>query len=74
MQLLDSLSLRAIGHRLDRRKLQEELDLHRLYLLTNYAKVLSSSGGAGKAPSITIDEDFAERLNQEAQNLGLQVV
>jgi len=36
MQWLDRLSLRAFRHRLDKRSLQEELDLHRLYLITTY--------------------------------------
>ncbi len=36
LQVVESLSLKAIGDRLDRRRLQEELDFHRLYLLTQY--------------------------------------
>jgi hypothetical protein len=36
MQWLERLSLRAFRHRLDKRSLQEELDLHRLYLITTY--------------------------------------
>ena len=34
-ELLDTLTARAIRTRLDRRRLQDELDIHRLYLLTS---------------------------------------
>ena len=36
MQWLQRLSLRALRHRFDKRRLQEEMDMHRLYLLTTY--------------------------------------
>lgn len=36
MQLVDRLSVRAIFNRLDKRKLQYELDTHRLYLITSH--------------------------------------
>ncbi len=35
-QVLHALSARAILQRLDKRKLQHELDVHRLFLLTSY--------------------------------------
>ena len=36
MQLLEDLSQRGILNRLDKRKLQQELDIHKLFLLTTY--------------------------------------
>ena len=36
MQALERLAQRGILERLDRRKLQQELDVHRLFLLTSY--------------------------------------
>ena len=36
MQLVDRLSVNAIFNRLDKRKLQNELDVHRLYLITSH--------------------------------------
>ena len=42
IQVLDNLSIKAIGNRLDKRRLQHELDLHKLYLLTEYHSRRSS--------------------------------
>ena len=36
LQGLERLSLKAIHHRLGKRRLQQELDLHRVYLLTRH--------------------------------------
>lgn len=36
LQLVDRLSVKAIFNRLDKRKLQNELDTHRLYLVTSH--------------------------------------
>ena len=62
-QILDALSLRAIGQRLDKRKLQEELDLHRLFLLTIYHH--------RHRHGIDMGEDAAALLDTEARDLGL---
>lgn len=68
MQILDALSLTAIRQRLDRRQLQQELDYHRLFLLTTYYQrhVLQSV-----ANSSDLEKDLAQELDQEAQQLGL---
>ena len=36
MQLVDRLSVRAIFNRLDKRKLQNEIDTHRLFLVSSH--------------------------------------
>ena len=67
MQILDALSLKAVRHRLDKRKLQEELDLHRLFLITAYHHRL---GNLNNLNPPTGDEDIASLLDAEAQKLG----
>lgn len=42
MQLLDRLSVKAIFNRLDKRKLQHELDTHRLFLVTSHRDRLAA--------------------------------
>jgi len=44
LQLVDRLSVKAIFNRLDKRKLQNELDTHRLYLVTSHFDRLKAGG------------------------------
>jgi hypothetical protein len=56
--------------RLDKRKLQEELDLHRLYLLTAYHHRLDDKIN-NKIEKVEIaEEEIASLLDAEAQKLG----
>ena len=48
MQLVDRLSVKAIFNRLDKRKLQNELDVHRLYLITSHFDRLAAGAQAVK--------------------------
>ena len=66
LQILDALSLKAVRHRLDKRKLQEELDLHRLYLITAYHDRLRSNHNVLEEK----EEDIASILGSEAQKPG----
>ena len=66
MQILDALSLKAVRHRIDKRKLQEELDLHRLYLIISYQDRLRSNHNVFEEK----EEDIASILGNEAQKLG----
>ena len=61
---MDTLSLKALRHRLDKRKLQEELDLHKLFLLTAYHARLRTG--------TDIPIEVAAVLDAEAQSLGHQ--
>ena len=36
LQWLEKLSISAVRQRLDKRRVQQQLDLHKLYLLTTY--------------------------------------
>lgn len=56
-------------HRLDKRKLQEELDLHRLYLITAYHHRLGNTLNTN-IQSENIEEEIASILDAEAQKLG----
>lgn len=46
-QVLQSLSAKGIAQRLDKRRLQHELDTHRLFLLTSYHRQQGGWRGAG---------------------------
>lgn len=46
-QILDNLSMAAIARRLDKRRLQHELDMHRLYLLTQFHELGGLQGACG---------------------------
>ena len=48
MQLVDRLSVKAIFNRLDKRKLQNELDVHKLYLITSHFDRLAAGARAVK--------------------------
>ncbi|GAB4813076.1 hypothetical protein N2152v2_000122 [Parachlorella kessleri] len=62
-KLLDALSARAILQRLDKRKLQHELDTHRLFLLTSYHAQQGSLEDA---------DDVATQLAAQAEKLGFE--
>jgi hypothetical protein len=64
-QLLDHWSLTAISQRLDKRRLQEELDTHRLFLLTAHRSRCGGSAGALADP-----DAYAASLAAEAAALG----
>ncbi|KAL4517192.1 hypothetical protein Ndes2437B_g06799 [Nannochloris sp. 'desiccata'] len=67
-KILDALSLKAVRHRLDKRKLQEELDLHRLYLITAYHHRVTDAFNS--IQSENTGEEIASILDVEAQKLG----
>ncbi|KAL0052035.1 hypothetical protein WJX82_006842 [Trebouxia sp. C0006] len=61
-QLVDRLSVKAIFNRLDKRKLQNELDTHRLYLVTSHFDRLKAGRVCG--------DSYVQDLAAEAQQLG----
>ncbi|KAK9812844.1 hypothetical protein WJX72_004622 [[Myrmecia] bisecta] len=63
-RVLEKWSLRAIGNRLDKRQLQHELDIHRLFLVTSHftRRAAGKHGGA----------DLAAELAAEADVMGFQ--
>lgn len=60
---VDKLTARAVREKLDRRRLQAELDTHRLYLLTTHLRQRTAQGG----PSV-------EELDAAARRLGFEVI
>jgi hypothetical protein len=60
--VVDRLTTRAITEQLDRRRLQAEIDTHRLFLLTAFYERRVATGGP-----------TAEALDEEAQALGFEV-
>ena len=58
---VDKLTARAVREQLDRRRLQSELDTHRLFLLTTHHRRRTPEGGPA-----------AEDLDAEAQRLGFE--
>lgn len=61
-QLVDRLSAKAIFNRLDKRKLQNELDTHKLYLVTSHFDRLKAGRVFG--------DSYVQDLAAEAQKLG----
>ncbi|KAL0028686.1 hypothetical protein WJX79_010548 [Trebouxia sp. C0005] len=61
-QLVDRLSVKAIFNRFDKRKLQNELDTHRLYLVTSHFDRLKAGG--------VFSDSYVQDCAAEAQKLG----
>ncbi|GMH34381.1 hypothetical protein BSKO_02215 [Bryopsis sp. KO-2023] len=61
---VNRLSAKAVVQRLDKRRDQHEIDIHRLFLLTCHWHDVSQ----GKS----IDEDYADKLSEEASNIGFE--
>ena len=90
MQLVDRLSVKAIFNRFDKRKLQNELDTHRLYLLTSHFDRLAAGAQEVKPDSLPaykslfphtasrvgreLGQHYVEELAAEAQRLGHEVL
>lgn len=89
MQFVDRLSVKAIFNRLDKRKLQNELDIHRLYLVTSHFDRLTAGGytpfcvKSGICHNLctcmsiyagtSLGENYVQDLAAEAQKLGHEV-
>ncbi|KAK9790327.1 hypothetical protein WJX73_009725 [Symbiochloris irregularis] len=66
-KLLDRLTLRAVRERLDRRKLQQEMDVHRLFLLTSHHEAAS----AGRNPDIEAITSAADDMAFEGMQTAV---
>lgn len=69
-QLLDRWSLSAIAARLDKRNLQQQADVHRLFLVTEHW----ARAAAGDAAARAGGEAWARALAAEAKTLGHKVM
>lgn len=68
-QLLDKWSLSAIAARLDKRALQQQADVHRLFLVTEHW----ARAAAGDPAAAAGGEAWARALAAEAEKLGHEV-
>jgi len=59
VQVLDKWSIKAINRRLDKRKLQQEIDIHRLFLLTTFRQRCLSGECALALEQVWADGGYA---------------
>ena len=64
MQAVEWISGKAVADRLDKRKLQQEIDTHKLYLLTSYFQAASTG---------TPSQDAVEKISADSQALSKEV-